>query len=152
MPEIEVVIDFYPGKGALGGVYTGLSRARNSWGLVLACDMPFINPELLTLLISLRHNYDIVTPQVDGLPEPLHALYSKNCLAPLEKLLDQNELQVSKIFNMVNTRYVTEAEITPLDPHYLSLFNVNTSADLRRAEEISKTLERERVANSMPGR
>ena len=149
---MEIVIDLFPGKGALGGVYTGLSRARNFWGLVLACDMPFINPELLKLLISLRHNYDIVAPQVEGLPEPLHALYSKNCLAPLEKLLDQNELQVSRILNLVNTRYVTETEITPLDPHYLSLFNINTSADLRRAEEISNRMERECDASNMPSR
>ena len=59
--------DIFPGKGSLGGIYTALTRASQSAVLVLACDMPFINPDLLRFMIAqLDEDTDIVAPRVDG--------------------------------------------------------------------------------------
>ena len=44
---LPVIADIHPGKGALGGLYTALSAASNPEVIVVACDMPFVNPRLL---------------------------------------------------------------------------------------------------------
>ena len=43
----KVVRDAYPDGGSLGGIFTGLRAAEGQWGFVVACDMPFLNLELL---------------------------------------------------------------------------------------------------------
>src|SRR5690349_13497485 len=42
-----VLGDKYPGMGPLGGLLTGLDAAGAGCHFALACDMPFVQPELL---------------------------------------------------------------------------------------------------------
>ena len=49
---VKVVADIYPGKSSLGGIYTGLMTSDSPHNLVVACDMPFLNPALLGYMIS----------------------------------------------------------------------------------------------------
>ncbi len=138
---IEVVVDLYPGGGALGGIYSGLVRARSLYNLVVAGDMPFLNPFLLRYLIQLSPGFDVVIPRIEGKLEPLHAVYSKNCLVPIQQRIEQGELKIGGFLEQVRVRYVEEAEIDRLDPKHLSFFNINTLADLRRARAMWKELK-----------
>ena len=133
--EARRVGDIYPGKGALGGVYSGLRAAANDYSLVVACDMPFLNLNLLRYMILLAREHDVVIPRIGGLLEPLHAVYSKSCLEPIERLLARGGLRIIDFFSEVQVRYVEEDEIDIFDPQHLSLFNVNTPSDL---EEMKK--------------
>ena len=69
--------------------------------------------------------------------EPLHAVYSKNCLAPAESLLKQGNLSVYQLFPLVKVRYVEAEEIDRFDPQHLSFFNINTEADLETARKLA---------------
>ena len=133
-----MVVDVYPGGGALGGIYTGLINANTLHSLVVACDMPFLNRALLRYLVGLASDFDVVVPSVNGLVEPLHAIYSKNCLPSIERLLHQGELGVQQLFGLVEPRDVCEDEISKFDPGHLSFFNVNTKDDLRKARALTK--------------
>ena len=134
----KVIVDLYPGRGALGGIYTGLASADSFYSLVVGCDMPFLNRDLLRYLIDLAPGFDVVVPRVDGMYEPLHAVYSRSCLASISELMEQDSLEISNLFGSVNTRYVDKDEIAKFDPQLLSFFNVNTLHDLKRAKEIIK--------------
>ena len=138
---LKTVIDVYPGKGPLGGVYTGLLTSRSFFNLVVASDMPFLNTALLRYMIQLAADFDLVVPRVGTLVEPLHAIFSQNCLKPMARLLQKNELSVNSLFPAVRTRYVEAEEIEQFDPEHLSFFNINTQADLRKAEEIARGME-----------
>jgi molybdenum cofactor guanylyltransferase len=59
----RLVADVYPGKGSLGGIFSGLQAAREQYALAVACDMPFLNQELLGYLISLAPAFDVVIPR-----------------------------------------------------------------------------------------
>lgn len=135
-PALKIIADTYPHKGPLGGIYTGLVASDSLYNLVVACDMPFLNQALLEYMIGLAINYDLVLPRVGELVEPLHAVYSKACLAPIEELLKRGELQIRKLFNLVRVRYVAAEEIDRFDPEHLSLFNINTVADLEKTREL----------------
>ena len=134
---VKVVADIYPGKGSLGGIYTGLRASGSTCNLVVACDMPFLNLALLRYLVSLAAKVDIVIPRIGDLLEPLHAIYSKDCLAHMERALRDRRLRVSTLFDQVRVRYVEKDEVERFDPAHLSFFNINTRSDLRRARGIA---------------
>jgi molybdenum cofactor guanylyltransferase len=126
----NVVADLFPGKGPLGGIYTGLANAPNTYSFIVGCDMPFINSALAGYIINNAHDYDAILPKIGNMIEPLHAIYSRNCLSKIECLLQMERLSIAQLFPMVRTRYIDEHEINALDPNHLSFININTKRDL----------------------
>ena len=45
--KVPVIEDRFPGVGVLGGLHAGLEAASHNLTLVVGCDMPFLNPDLL---------------------------------------------------------------------------------------------------------
>ena len=136
-PKIKMVHDLYPGKGMIGGIITGLSVSKNYYNLVVACDMPFLNPDLLRYMISITEDNDLVAYKNKNELEPLHAIYSKNCL-PILKEIMQNNLRIFEMLDRIKVRYLSSTEINRYDPKNISFFNVNTEADLRIANNIAR--------------
>ncbi len=135
-PGVKRVADIYPGKGALGGIYSGLRASPSPRSLVVACDMPFLNLALLRHLMELAPSFDVVIPRVNGQLQPLHAVYSQNCLGPIEAMLHEDRLKIAGLFPAVRVRYVEDAEVERFDPQKISFFNINSQADLMRAREM----------------
>lgn len=135
-PGVKRVADIYPGKGALGGIYSGLRASPSPRSLVVACDMPFLNLALLRHLMELAPSFDVVIPRVNGQLQPLHAVYSQNCLGPIEAMLGEDRLKIAGLFPAVRVRYVEDAEVERFDPQKISFFNINSQADLMRAREM----------------
>jgi molybdopterin-guanine dinucleotide biosynthesis protein A len=134
--EVKVVFDIYPMGKALGGIYSGLMASGDFHNLVVACDMPFLNADLLRYIIGLAPGFDVVIPRIGEVLEPLHAIYSKGCLEPIAELLKKGNLRITDLFPAVKVRYVEEAEVDRFDPQHLSFFNINTKAELREAKEL----------------
>lgn len=135
---LKVVADIYPEKGSLGGIYSGLVNSKSHFNLVVACDMPFLNRKLLAHMIEISDGFDLVVPRLGESIEPLHAVYSKGCIPPMERLIKQNDLKILKLFPLVKMRYVEEDEINRFDPEHLSFFNINTEEDLKAGLELAK--------------
>ena len=134
--NVETVLDLYPNCGSLGGMFTGLNHAKQEWGLVVACDMPFINIQLIEKMLQLRTTHDAVVPYINNFPEPTHALYSKKCLPHIEKYLKKNQLKISNFFKDVNIKKITTETIKEYDPDLLSFFNINNEKELDAAKQI----------------
>jgi molybdenum cofactor guanylyltransferase len=144
LPEIskdlrfKVVRDILPGKGALGGLYSGLTFSNSLLNLVVACDMPFINVELFKLMIDQFEKYDAVVPLYRDTAQPLHAVYSRSCIPTMQYLIEQNRLSILELFPMINVHYVNSSEIEVLDPRHLGFFNINTESDLMLGRKIAE--------------
>ncbi len=136
-PKVKILSDIFPGQGSLGGIYTGLKISDSFYNLVVAADMPFLNESLLRYIIEVSDGFDFVLPRVDNLYEPLHAVYSKNCVTPIETILGQDKKVIIELFNYVKVRYIGAEEINRFDPQHLSYFNINTKEDLERARKIA---------------
>ncbi len=132
----RLVGDVVPGKGSLGGIYTAIHAARYDHCLVVACDMPFLNPDLLRYLISLAPGYDVVIPRVAEFPETLHAVYGKRCLEPIKRRLLADQLKIIGFFDEVRVRTVERDEVAHFDPAFRSFLNMNTSADWERVQRL----------------
>jgi molybdopterin-guanine dinucleotide biosynthesis protein A len=135
--EIKTVADIYPRKGPLAGIYSGLMASSSPRAIVVGCDTPFLSTGLLEYMTQTSPTFDIAVPRIKDKVEPLCAVYSKNCLAPIQDLLERNELQIIKLFSMVKVKYVGEDEIDSFDPEHLSFFNINSQDDLTRARRLA---------------
>ena len=132
-PKLRIVTDAYTSKGPLVGIYTGLLASDSSYNLVVACDMPFLNRDLLRYMVKISAGFDMVIPRVGDMVEPLHAIYSKKCLKVIDRMLGEGSLKIDQLLSLVKVRYVEAREIDRFDPDHLSFFNINTEADLKKA-------------------
>lgn len=152
---VRVVVDVYPGKGSLGGLYSGLTAAHDEFILAIACDMPFLNVELLKYQISLAPGFDVVIPRAtdpsghsrrtrseemrfakDVNLHPLHSVYGQSCREPIRKSLDTGDLRIIHFLDAVCVRVLEPEEVDLYDPRHLSFFNMNTPGDMQLAERI----------------
>jgi molybdopterin-guanine dinucleotide biosynthesis protein A len=131
--QARVIRDVYPGKAALGGIYSGLKAAVGYHSVVVACDMPFLNVSLLRHMQGLAADCDVVIPRLGDLTEALHAVYSRDCLPFMERQLLAGDLRIIHFLPHVRVRYIDQHEMEVFDPDLLSLFNINKQADLDSA-------------------
>ncbi|MBN1656821.1 MAG: molybdenum cofactor guanylyltransferase [Anaerolineae bacterium] len=131
----RLIHDEEPGKGSLMGIYSGLKVACHEHALAVACDMPFLNVDLLRYMVELVPGYDIVVPRDGTLIEPLHAVYGKGCLGPMADQLQSGKRRIIAFFGAVRVRYVEADEIVQFDPDRLSFVNVNTPEDWDRVRD-----------------
>ena len=136
----RILKDVHIGQGPMGGLHAGLLAAGNDYSLVVACDLPFLNQDLLRYMIGLRRGYDMVVPRVSGMIEPLHAVYSKSCLPAIERRLNEGRSMVYSLLEGVRVRFVEQEEVEKFDPKRLSFFNINSTADIEKARAMARDL------------
>lgn len=141
-PDYSIVVeDIFPGKGPLGGIYSGLKTSDTSYNLVIGCDMPFIEKELIQLMIKEvdGSNDDIIIPTYgEGLVEPLCAIYSKKCLPIIVNNMKEGKLSVRSIFPYLKVKKIKEEDIRKFDPHFHSFFNINYKKDFVKAKKLDR--------------
>ena len=130
-----VVADAFPGIGPLGGLYTALEHDQHDYTLILSCDMPFVNLDLLLYMKDIIGRYDAVVPRLssDAHPEPLRAIYHKRCMAHMLESIESGMRKAISFYRNIDVRHVERNEIEMVDPGLTSFFNANTQEDLLRA-------------------
>jgi len=125
---LDVIGDEVPEAGSLGGIYTSLLRARTPYVFVVACDMPLLRSDVIERMLAMREGHDVVVPKSEDGLEPLHALYSKNCLGPIRDQLEAGVLKIIQFFDAVRVRIVLAEELLE-DGDTSWLTNINTMAE-----------------------
>jgi len=128
--DSKIYSDLIPNQGALGGLYTGLFFSTFQYSFCVACDMPFIKKALVQYIINHIEGEDVIVPRTEDGLQPLHAIYSKNCLDPIKIIMEQGKYKIIDFYNQVNVKIVEEKEFTVLDPLRESFINVNTPDEL----------------------
>jgi molybdenum cofactor guanylyltransferase len=142
--------DVFPGAGSLGGLFSGLAAARSETIIAVACDMPFLNASLLGYMVEQSFAADAVVPDLSVATlspgekpkakqldlHPLHAVYRRSCLAPIEAQLRAGDLRMMGFFEQVNVKFVKRAEVQRFDPELRSMVNLNTPEEWAEAERI----------------
>ena len=148
--DLRVVRDQFPDHGALGGIYTAIIASPHERTLVVACDMPFLSQALLEHMA--RIDADVVIPRTMRGYEPLCAIYSRACIAPMRVRLTRGELEASRLVEGVRVAEVGPETLAAYDPDGLLFVNVNTPHDYERAKEVveerSKT-SRDRIMDEL---
>jgi molybdopterin-guanine dinucleotide biosynthesis protein A len=93
--DVPFIFDLYEGRGPLGGIHAALAYARAPWIFVLACDYPFIPPELIAEMAGkVSDEFGAVVPrQSDARLQPLCAFYNVGQSHPLfEQILESGRV------------------------------------------------------------
>lgn len=133
--DLLVVSDHFDCRSSLTGIHAGLFAAKHTHAMVMGCDMPFLQPALLSYLLQeVEPQWDVVIPKTRWGFEPLMATYSKRCIAPIEKNLVAGKYQIQRFFKHVRMKTIAEDQLRCHDPDLASIFNVNSPTELARAE------------------
>jgi molybdopterin-guanine dinucleotide biosynthesis protein A len=124
LPKIE---DRYKEIGPIGGI-TSVLQSGIKRAFFVACDMPFLNQELIEFLCSFA-DAEVVIPIWDGRPEVLHSIYSDSVLPHLEEAIAQKRYKITDALKETAVRYIEEKEIRRFDATGESFRNVNTPSD-----------------------
>jgi molybdopterin-guanine dinucleotide biosynthesis protein A len=129
-----LVTDIYKGKGALGGIYTGLFYSRNPYAFVSACDMPYLDKEFIEYLAGLSGKHDVIVPEPAEGYQPLHAVYSRNCLPSIKRLLMLDKLKVTGFYRDMRVQGISEEQILPFNKDGRLFQNLNTPEDMEKVQ------------------
>jgi molybdopterin-guanine dinucleotide biosynthesis protein A len=124
--EVPVILDEILDRGPLEGLYQGLKAANYDNVFFVACDMPFLDTELIHLLAKWVPECDIVIPQLKDNLHPLHAFYNRRCLPVIKEFLDSGCYKVKDLVKACSVRYVSERELQNFPNLSKILSNVNT--------------------------
>ncbi len=149
--EARVVIDLLPGRGPLGGIYTGLATSKSLYSIVVASDMPFLNTELLDYMLVEAEGYDMAVPRSDDFVEPLHAVYARECMAVMESLIREDRFTIRHLMRAVRVRYLEAMEMDRFDPQRLSFFNIDTPQDMEKAKRLLEENPALHYSRAIPG-
>ncbi len=127
-----VIADEFENIGPMGGILSCLKHSHTRHNLVLSCDTPFVNTELLHYLLKHIENFQVVVPSHETfLIEPLSAYYSTNIIEKMEETINNGNYKMMEFFKEVGFMPVCVDKL----PFYSdSVFlNINTPCDLQKA-------------------
>jgi len=99
--------DVFQDKGALGGIYSGITYSFTQKNLVVGCDMPFLSETILTKLIHEIGEEDVLLTEHLGKAEPLCSIFDKNCITHIRSLIEKNQLKITDALQNLKTRVIS---------------------------------------------
>ncbi|NLA11567.1 MAG: molybdenum cofactor guanylyltransferase [Firmicutes bacterium] len=130
-------------KSPLRGIHAGLSVSGRPYQFVVACDMPFINLDLVRYMAAFAADYDAVVPRTGSYYQPLHAFYNRSSLASIESFIEGGRCKVIDYYDTIRMRPVGYSEVTRFDPEQRSFFNINTWDDYHAAQQMLSEQEQD---------
>jgi len=130
LPGVQVITDKVPDHGPLMGLYTGLSAIQAQRALVVAVDMPFIQPALISFILSQPPTDSLLVPLVNNVPQVLLAIYPHTILPLIDDRIQQGRRDLRSLLEVAPAQYIEEAQLRLVDPELRSFVNVNTPEEL----------------------
>lgn len=132
----RTVPDAHPGEGPLSGLVSGLAALTSEFAVVVACDMPEVQPALVALLLELLSDAGATAEAAActdpaGRLEPLPMVLRTRVLAHLGEALDSGGGSLREGLAVLRTLVVAEADWRPADPGGTSFENWNRPSDVR---------------------
>jgi molybdopterin-guanine dinucleotide biosynthesis protein A len=137
---LPMVGDVRPDHGSLGGIYSGLAAVAGDAAFTVACDMPFLHPDLVRLVVERAASGDVVVPRVADQFETMHACYARRCLPAIEDELAVGRLKIVGFFSRVQVVEIPESAVRAIRDPALAFMNVNTPDELDRARDLARDL------------
>ena len=124
---MRTVQDAVAGEGPLVGIAAGLRAALAPVTLLVACDMPFLRPQLLRLLAERAEAGErFVIPLREGRPQPLCSALRREALPVVQARLDAGERAVMAVADELQAELLVQEAWAAADPDGRSFENINT--------------------------
>jgi molybdopterin-guanine dinucleotide biosynthesis protein A len=127
---VPLLGDIYNVRGPMTGIFTALSNSGHWWSFISACDMPFLNKDLIKYMALQRNRNDAVVPRINKRTEPLFAFYSKRLLPHMERAILAGNTGLQDFLQDKKVKYILGKQIKGIDAEGRSFINLNTPEDV----------------------
>ena len=128
--------DEYPNIGPMGGLHAGLKASISENHIVLSCDMPLVDEEIIQLLLNGSENYQAVVPVVNKRLIPVCSYYHSSALPVLEK-----EIAAGLHKTVLFLQRLRFKELLMTNPELQNkFFNINTIEDFEHLKSFTRAL------------
>ncbi|WP_408958882.1 molybdenum cofactor guanylyltransferase [Natrinema sp. 74] len=134
-PEASFAVDPIPDRGPMAGIMTGLRATETAYAAVVACDMPFVDSELVAHLFERAAGREAAVPKLaDGWFQTTQAVYRTVPMAEAcERAIERDERRI--VEPLLELDHVVVDEDEARDYASLETFeNVNTREEFAAAE------------------
>jgi molybdopterin-guanine dinucleotide biosynthesis protein A len=131
--DAATIHDATEDQGPLSGIASGLSSSRTDLNIVVACDMPLINPHVLERMAAAVGNDDVCVAMVDGHASALCGIYRSRIATDAEALLATGERRVMRLLDRVKTQRIDASLFHDIDPELQTFISVDTPEAYRNA-------------------
>lgn len=130
-----VVEDVYPERGPLAGIHAALISTGTELNLMVAVDLPFLQPRFLNYLVSEGRGSGavVVVPRAGGGLQPLCALYRRRFAEVADRSLRAGRNKIDPLFAEVQTRIIEREEWKQNGFAEEMFCNLNTQQDWEQA-------------------
>ena len=135
LPGVRRERDVLRDVGSVAGIHAALVHAATPV-IVVAWDMPFVPPALLTALREAGRDVDAAVPESDsrrGL-EPLCAYYAPACVSAIERRIAAGDRRVVAFYDDVRVVRLPAESVAAFGDPALLFMNVNTPEERILAE------------------
>ena len=130
----EVVCDQVSGYGPVAGILAGLSASKSEYSICLACDLPYVNPDVIDALFGCAEakGSDAAIPKnPNGRLEPLHAVYGRSMVGACRDAVGRGEHTIRGAISILErVVFVPVESLRRFDPDLGTFLNVNYPEDL----------------------
>lgn len=140
---LPVVEDLLPGFGPLSGIHAALKATTSPLNLVVGCDMPFLNPPFLEMMIQVAMVADTQVTVAESPEygfETMCAVYNRDCLPGVEESIKAGDLKLSRLYERLRVRLVSAAEWGSFNTQGVLFQNVNTPGDFQQARRLLESI------------
>ncbi|MDA8227238.1 MAG: molybdenum cofactor guanylyltransferase [Desulfitobacterium hafniense] len=135
---VDVIPDVHKNRGPLGGLHACFLAAKHEVCFFVACDMPFLNSEVIRYLSKFTDEFQAVVPKLENGLEPLHAFYRKEIIFLIESNLKNAKFKIIDFYPQVNIKYIIESELRLFSNPDKDFLNANTPEDWHLIKELFK--------------
>ncbi|MEE9524134.1 MAG: molybdenum cofactor guanylyltransferase [Thermodesulfovibrionales bacterium] len=121
-------------RGPMTGILSSMISDNSQKYFVSACDVPFLNKELIGYIVSLDSDHDAVVPEFNGEPQPLLGVYNKRLSDRLYDNVKGDRRGMRRFLSEIDTYMIKEDKVRELDPEGRSFININTMEDLKKVQ------------------
>ena len=135
----RVIEDIYCEHGPLGGIHAALKSSSTELNLMLAVDLPLVEPNFLKYLVSVARdgNAVVTVPRAsDGL-QPLCAVFRRGFVEVAEQSLAQGKNKIDALFSNVDTRIVEPETLSHAGFSSEIFRNLNTPEEFEKAANMT---------------
>jgi len=132
------IVDHRHDRGPLAGLEAALPEIEHDLAVAVACDMPFLQPNLLRAVAEACSDVAIAMPRIDGVAQPLLAAYRPSIVPQATGLLDEGDGRIRALLPLVEHRILDVEDLRAHDPQLQSFTNINQQEDLNAVEQALK--------------
>ncbi len=134
---LPMIADIRREKGPMTGILSVLTSTEDDAVFVVACDMPFINENLIRYMAERygehgSRNYDAVVPVFKGRKEPLFGIYTKGAAKAMDVMIQSGKRSLTGMLESLIVMYISEEDVRSVDSGGESFVNINTMEDYER--------------------